>query len=1063
MSLTLTRLLIVTLIVAACGDSPSEPPEPVPTTIAISGYGGTLTFVGATDQLSATVRDQNGDVMTGQSVDWTSSNGDVVTVSGSGTLSSTGPGTAMVTARAGSASDDITVEVDPVPSTATVASGGSQTGTVGEALAEPVAVEVKDAGGNPVEGETVDFSIASGGGSVAPASVTSDADGRATATWTLGTESNAEQILRITSGDATADVSASATPDEPAAIQAHAGDGQDGLAGEPLPEELKVRVVDQYGNGVPEVTVSWSVEPEDGSFESASTTTDADGVAAARWVLEIHAGEKEALAGAEGLGQVKFNATALPNGVITGTVTQVGGFLSPPAEPVAAAAQISSKLETEWAGAEPPPPEPVEPTDLPEFVEGELIVKFRPDALQAVGGMAAAPQTVGQAEIQEQALLSQAQRVEAADRYEVQRVTGVLRTARVRVREGESVEDVAATLRADPAVEWVERNRWVHRTGARASGTRSSRSRPNGEAASLSELIRTPRLESEANGAQAEPFYPAQAWHYELLELPQAWKLTKGDPSVIVAVVDDGIRFDHPDLAPNLTSDGYDFVSAGLPFPVCGTTVSTDFAGDGDGRDPDPTIPFVARFDDIFLCFDALPDIGGHGLHVAGTIAAVEDGSGVVGVAPGVRIRPVRAMGVHGSGSTADIADGILYAAGLPVEGQQATGAAHVINLSLGGSTTSMALEEAVALADQAGSLVIASAGNEATSAPGYPAAYPEALAVTALGPGGIFADSYSNWGSHVELAAPGGDLSRGSTEAWGVVSSMWDFSSSAPTFKGIQGTSMAAPHVAGVAALLFSQDPSRTSSEVRALLKDFSVDLDPAGVDIFHGHGMVNALGALTQGQGIPGEIRVQLRDAATGAVVHEQNAPGGAFRFEGLPDGEYRVYAGRDEFSDGRVGLAPRPWGALGGSSTPSTIVIDGAGERASSFQIALPVEGSNETAEDADALALDGYLNASLESGSDEDYYEVRIPEAGTYTFETDGLASACGFPTGADTVLELFDEQGALIGTNDDIDLDAALLCSRVTASLSPGTYTVRVTPWDMSDTAAGLYRVIARSN
>src|SRR5204863_7261541 len=147
----------------------------------------------------------------------------------------------------------------------------------------------------------------------------------------------------------------------------------------------------------------------------------------------------------------------------------------------------------------------------------------------------------------------------------------------------------------------------------------------------------------------------------------------------------------------------------------------TNDADDSTGYDPNPTIPASYSLDSTETCYSP-DDIGAHGLHVAGTIGAVgNDRVGVTGVNWTVRIRPVRALGVAGFGETYDIAQGILYAAGLPADDGaggtvQATSAAKIINLSLGGPDDDPTLHNAIISAASAGALVVAAAGNEGTS-----------------------------------------------------------------------------------------------------------------------------------------------------------------------------------------------------------------------------------------------------------------------------------------------------------------------------------------------------------
>ncbi|RMF95626.1 MAG: serine protease [Gammaproteobacteria bacterium] len=320
-------------------------------------------------------------------------------------------------------------------------------------------------------------------------------------------------------------------------------------------------------------------------------------------------------------------------------------------------------------------------------------------------------------------------------------------------------------------------------------------------------------------------------WHYPLINLPAAWDLETGSPAVTVAVIDTGILGAHPDLQGRLLP-GYDFIS------------DPANAADGDGLDPDPTDP---------------GDGGGvapssfHGTHVAGTIGAVgNNGVGVAGVAWNVRLMPLRVCGVDGC-ALFDILQAARYAAGLPNDsGRLPAAPADIINLSLGGPSFSQAAADLYAQLRQAGILIVASAGNEANSAPSYPAAHQGVISVSAVGIDRVLA-SYSSFGGTVDVAAPGGDggdlngdgypdfvLSTGGDDSSGAVQMAYTF---------LAGTSMASPHVAGVFALMKSANPNLGADEIEQMLVSGQLtdDIGAPGRDNLYGHGLINAQKAVS------------------------------------------------------------------------------------------------------------------------------------------------------------------------------------------------------------------------
>src|SRR6266851_4945212 len=238
-------------------------------------------------------------------------------------------------------------------------------------------------------------------------------------------------------------------------------------------------------------------------------------------------------------------------------------------------------------------------------------------------------------------------------------------------------------------------------------------------------------------------------------------------------------------------------------------------------------------------CDDARDDHG-HGTHVAGTVAQTTDnGIGVAGMAPLARLLPLKVLGADGSGTSVAIADAIRWAA---------DHGARVLNLSLGGGARSAAMADAVAYARSRGCVVVCAAGNSGGRGVSFPAAYPGALAVSSVGPQGRLAP-YSSYGPEVRIAAPGGDKSQG--EQGGVLQETVDPSSGEGVYRWFQGTSMAAPHVAGAAALLQSVGVTSPAAVERLLAASARSpgaygEAEIAGDAERYGAGLLDVSGAL-------------------------------------------------------------------------------------------------------------------------------------------------------------------------------------------------------------------------
>ncbi|QSX77942.1 S8 family peptidase [Agrilutibacter solisilvae] len=308
------------------------------------------------------------------------------------------------------------------------------------------------------------------------------------------------------------------------------------------------------------------------------------------------------------------------------------------------------------------------------------------------------------------------------------------------------------------------------------------------------------------------------------IKADQAWNTTNGN-GVVVAVLDTGYT-NHSDLVANILP-GYDFISS--------KTVS----GDGGGRDADAHDP-----GDYYRADNS----SWHGTHVAGTIAAVgNNGAGVIGVAYGAKVVPVRVLG-RGGGYTSDIVDGITWASGGTVAGAPANAnPAEVINMSLGGAgACSSTYQNAINGAVGRGTTVVVAAGNDNADAAGFtPASCTNTVTVAATNKSGTRA-SYSNYGTKIDVAAPGGD----SPDCTTLIVSTGNAGTSGPTTENymcMAGTSMASPHVAGLVALMQAvRTTPLTPAQVETILKS-TLRAFPGSNDKPIGSGIIDAAAAVS------------------------------------------------------------------------------------------------------------------------------------------------------------------------------------------------------------------------
>ncbi|MCL5255341.1 MAG: S8 family serine peptidase [Gammaproteobacteria bacterium] len=352
-----------------------------------------------------------------------------------------------------------------------------------------------------------------------------------------------------------------------------------------------------------------------------------------------------------------------------------------------------------------------------------------------------------------------------------------------------------------------------------------------------------------------DPSYSSQ-WHYREavggINVEAAWGQGITGQGTVVAVLDTGYR-PHIDLNANILP-GYDMIT------------DVFMANDGNGRDSDARDPgdWVSAGACGFNSPSQNQNSSWHGTHVAGTVAAVTNNNrGVAGVAYDAQVVPVRVLGRCG-GTTADIADGILWAAGLSVPGVPANAnPADVINLSLGGSGSCQSVtQSAINSARNAGSVIIVAAGNSNTNAGNFtPASCNNVVTVAATNRDGGRA-YYSNFGAVVDLAAPGGAQSY-ANDPEGVLST-FNTGTTTPAsdnYRFSQGTSMAAPHVAGIAALIRQANPSSTPAQVEQILRDtarsFPAACSGCGVGIVDaGAAVTLALGGSGGGQSGGGAV---------------------------------------------------------------------------------------------------------------------------------------------------------------------------------------------------------------
>jgi len=422
-------------------------------------------------------------------------------------------------------------------------------------------------------------------------------------------------------------------------------------------------------------------------------------------------------------------------------------------------------------------------------------------------------------------------------------------------------------------------------------------------------LYAEPNYIAYAQFVPNDSYYNPYQWNFDNssyggIHMQDAWDTSTGS-DVIIAVIDTGVAYEDysiyrraPDLSGTVFVPGYDFV----------------------GNDTHPN------------------DNEGHGTHVTGTLAGTtNNSSGVAGVAFHASVMPVKVLNAQGSGTYADIADGIRFAA---------DNGAHVINLSLGGSSSSQVMYDAVKYAYEKGVTIVAAAGNNGVNGVLYPAAYDDYVIAVGATRFDETRAPYSNYGSSLDIVAPGGDVSvdqNGDGYGDGILQQTFGSNVRSFGYYFYQGTSMATPHVAGVAALVIANGNATTPDDVRTALESSADDIGVPGRDNTYGWGLLNARSALLYTEGTPPppppspENQAPVADAGTAV--------------RSLETGVVGTFDGSASYDD--VGIVSYDWTFGDGVST-SGDVVGHAYLSAGTYTATLTVEDA-EGLSDSDTITV------------------------------------------------------------------------------------------------------------
>lgn len=413
----------------------------------------------------------------------------------------------------------------------------------------------------------------------------------------------------------------------------------------------------------------------------------------------------------------------------------------------------------------------------PDFAPGELIVKFRQ------GNAPEIPSDIS-GKIQEMRTM----RIQFVDSLPI-KTNGKI--YRIKIDENSDIISAAKELMKNPDIEYAEPNY----------------------------VLRTFEVPNDPNFTQQ--------WSLNRTNASLGWDIATGNSSVIIAIIDTGVDWDHPDLAANIWNNTDETPDNSIDDDSNNYTDDVrgwDFVDDTTGT------PYTCTDDDCDTADNNPMDFNGHGTHCAGVAGAVTNNSvGVAGVCRNCTIMPLRAGWDCDSGYgcilTSDAAEAVAYAA---------DNGAKVISMSFGYNASTQTLKNAIDYAYGKGAVILAASGNTNEAALHYPAAYDNVIAVTATKNNDARAD-YSNYGYWTDVSAPGG---YGTGASQKILSTVFDDS-----YDTMQGTSMACPFVAGLAGLILSKNSTYTPLEVETIILSST---DPLTSSYYIGTGRVNVLKAL-------------------------------------------------------------------------------------------------------------------------------------------------------------------------------------------------------------------------